>query len=185
MKIRSIILIILILIFFVSKNYKLNIEEKPRILKSYKNNFEKININNLLNGEKIIKELKISRNNFSLLNIKKDFSVDYIEKDLEISYINLEDENDYQENKYHFFEEYLINLDEIWSNKEKFQKLDSEKIYFSGMMNTNKEKIAYLYFYNNLISVKENEYLGDKKILKIYKNGILLINSNNQFEVIM
>ncbi|MGM0640822.1 MAG: hypothetical protein ACQESN_05320 [Thermotogota bacterium] len=185
MRIKFIFLLILSCIYFFINSYEIKIEENPKIIMEYissEDNNSKIE--KILKSDVLLNEVKIQRKEFSLLNIKNDFLFYIKEKPFELKHIKNKI-NILENKKYSFFEEFSIELSQLWENKKKFTQLDPEKIYFSGFLNENNYKIAYLYFYENLITVKENEYLGDKKVLKIFKDGILLINQNNQFEVIM
>jgi hypothetical protein len=106
------------------------------------------------------------------------------ERDFELSYINNRLDNPYEE-EYTFFDRYNININDIWRNKKNFKIFEQDKIFFSGLMKEKGEKIAYIYFYDSLLPIKENEFFGESKVLKIFEDGILLINKENQFEVIL
>jgi hypothetical protein len=176
------ILIILFSLYLFLVNFDINIEEDPRIINSYEIN-EK-SISSILKTEMILDEIKIIRKNFNLLNIKNDFDLFIKERDFELSYIKNRS-NLSSEEEYTFFDSYNININDIWRNKKNFKKFEQEKIFFSGVMKEKGEKVAYIYFYDSLLSIKENEFFGESKVLKIFEDGILLINKKNQFEVIL
>lgn len=185
MKIKIFIFLILILIFIFIKNYEIKINENTKVITDYigtEDNDSKIE--EILKSEVIFEEIKIKRKDFNLLNIKNDFSFYSKKNSFELKHIKNRIKFD-NKTKYNFFKDFEIDLEELWENKKKFIRLDPEKIYFSGLLNEKNKKTAYLYFYENLITVEENDYLGDKKVLKIFKDGVLLINSENQFEVIL
>lgn len=184
MRYRFFILIFLFFLFLFLKNYDINSEKNLRIINTYdfRNNIE--DIDKILKTEKIINKLSIKRNDFNLLNIEKDFTVSVEEKDFELNYF--ENVNELPNRfSYSFFDDFHIKIEDVWKNKKKFRNFDSEKVFFSGVIFENEEKIAYIYFYDSLIPIKENDFFGDKRVLKIFKDGILLIDSKNQFEVIM
>jgi hypothetical protein len=184
MRYKFLILLFLLILLLFLKNYDFNIKENPRIINSYNMDEDVLDIEKILKTEKIINKLNIKRNDFNLLNIKDDFTLYVEEKDFELDYIeNIVDIPSGE--TYSFFDDYHIQVEDIWKNKKKFRSMDPEKVFFSGVVNENGEKIAYIYFYESLLSIKENELFGDRKVLKIFKDGILLINSKNQFEVIM
>jgi len=185
MKIRFIVLLIVVFLLIFIRNYEIEIKDNPKIISIYKNAEDNSSkIQEILKSEVIFDEIKIQRKDFNLLNIKNDFLFYTEVKPLELKHtkntINIQNNM-----SFNFFNDFKIDLEQIWKNKKKFVRLDPDKIYFSGLLKEKNKIIAYLYFYENLITVSENDFLGDKKVLKIFKDGILLINEKNQFEVIM
>jgi len=190
LKTRIIILIILSLIFLFVNKISFKNEKNDLYIKSFEN-YEspaeekentKIITEKIISSEDIIEKLSIERNNFSIVSVEENFSVKY--ESLSVK--------DYRKEENficdtvlpdNIFEKYSLDVYEIWDIKDRFNNYTYLK--FAGKMKKNDIYYGLIYFENNLMYVKEKDFLGDMEIIKIFSDGMLLMSSDNEFLVVI
>ncbi|APT76220.1 hypothetical protein LN42_07365 [Marinitoga sp. 1137] len=102
-----------------------------------------------------------------------------IPENVKVINIQLEKQNKYK----NFFQGIDFDVDELW--KEKNFLPESEILKFAGVVENEGNLIGYVYIGNQLIKLKNGEIKNDKRVIKIFKDGILLYDNNKKrFEVL-
>lgn len=159
-------------------NYNLNDIKKVDLLKY---------LEEIYDSKNLIYEIKINRednrvfefgDNYSLFIYSDKLSYDIdLTDDLKSKYDNLE---------YDVFNEIKITKSQLWNNKHFFKIINNNEIFFSGYsVSKDNIKKAFIYFYNELLSLKVGDVFGEFYVLEIFDDGVLLINKENQLEVIL
>ncbi|BBE30383.1 hypothetical protein OSSY52_05240 [Tepiditoga spiralis] len=192
MKIKLLIIVFLFFIYIFLNTFNFKPKEKEYTIKDFdlKNgvlNYQetKLLLSNILNTNVLIKNIDIKRENFSLLNIEKEYNIKIQKFYPGFNYTKIKNENYTKLNtklNTKFLNVIKINFNTIWKLKDTFKRFDAS---FSGYIKTQNKKEAYIYFNKEIIKVYKGDKLGNRKIIEIFEDGILLLTIDNSFEVIL
>lgn len=188
MKYKALIILFLFLIYIFLNNFNFKINEKKYVVRDFnlKNGVltyqeSKELLNSILNTNVLIKEISIQRENFSLLNIEKKYTIKVQKVYPDFNYIK-EKSNLKKDLNTEFLNTLKINFNTIWKLRDTFKRFNAT---FAGYIKTKEKKEAYIYFNNEIMKVYKDGKLGDRRIIEVFEDGILLLTPNNSFEVIM
>jgi len=134
-----------------------------------------------------IDSIKLLRENSSVNNISTDFTLQVkqsLPEEDEFAYKTLicAESAEIAES---IFDGKVFSLEYLWSMKDSFKSFMPDCIRFAGVRVKNGVKSAYIYFNDELLNVCEGEVIGDRQIMGIFDDGILVLTCGKEIEVIL
>ncbi len=134
-----------------------------------------------------IDSIKLLRENSSVNNISTDFTLQVkqsLPSEGEFAYKTLicAESAEIAES---IFDGKVFSLEYLWSMKDSFKSFMPDCIRFAGVRVKNGVKSAYIYFNDELLNVCEGEVIGDRQIMGIFDDGILVLTCGKEIEVIL
>lgn len=134
-----------------------------------------------------VDSIKLLRENSSVNNISTDFTLQVkqsLPSEGEFAYKTLicAESAEIAES---IFDGKVFSLEYLWSMKDSFKSFMPDCIRFAGVRVKNGVKSAYIYFNDELLNVCEGEVIGDRQIMGIFDDGILVLTCGKEIEVIL
>ena len=134
-----------------------------------------------------VDSIKLLRENSSVNNISTDFTLQVkqsLPSEGEFAYKTLicAESAEIAES---IFDGKVFSLEYLWSMKDSFKSFMPDCIRFAGVRVKKGVKSAYIYFNDELLNVCEGEVIGDRQIMGIFDDGILVLTCGKEIEVIL
>ena len=134
-----------------------------------------------------VDSIKLLRENSSVNNISTDFTLQVkqsLPSEGEFAYKTLicAESAEIAES---IFDGKVFSLEYLWSMKDSFKSFMPDCIRFAGVRVKKGVKSAYIYFNDELLNVCEGEAIGNRQIMGIFDDGILVLTPEKEVEVIL
>ncbi|HQF34138.1 MAG TPA: hypothetical protein PLM73_10595 [Petrotogaceae bacterium] len=198
MRIRALVIGVLLSVFFILSilSNKEPYREQIFILRSigsgsinrkFSNKELKKFMSAVLADDSKVESIKLLRDNSSVNNISTDFTLQVkqtLPEEDEFAYKTLVC-TESKEIAQSIFDGKTFSLEYLWSMKDSFKSFMPDCIRFAGVRVKKGVKSAYIYFNDELLNVCEGEAIGNRQIMGIFDDGILVLTPEKEVEIIL